>query len=151
MRKVGFTLIELIVVVILIGVISFLVIKLPSTSTPLLTPMDLKNFKNLTLWVFEDGSNITDKNKTLNFHLITPVVYIYKKDGWEKKKFDDYLGKKVVFKYEIKNGIQKPFILECDSGVYVFKPLFIYRTNSLNKSERIYFNKNYAFKEGEVY
>jgi len=150
MSKLAFTLIELIVVVILIGIISFLAIKLPSTSTPLLTPMDLKNFKNLTLWVFDDGSNITDKNKTLNFHLITPVVYIYK-NGWQKKKFDNYLGKKVIFKYQIKNGIQKPFILECDNGVYVFKPLFIYKTNSFNKAKEIYFNKNYAFKEGEVY
>jgi len=152
MSKVAFSLIELIIVVILIGLVSFLVIRLPKFNSPFLTPYDLRNYfhPNGKLWVFEDGSNITDKNKSINFKLTLPVVYVYE-NGWKIKHFKPYLNKKVVFFYKIKRGIQNSFILKSEEGIFVFKPLFIYKANSIQEAKEIYFNKKYPFEKGKVY
>jgi len=152
MSRVAFSLIELIIVVILIGLVSFLVIKLPKYTFSPLTPYDLRSYfhPNGKLWVFENGSNITDKNKSINFKLTLPVVYVYEK-GWKIKHFKPYLNKKVVFFYEIKRGIQNSFILKSEEGIFVFKPLFIYKVNSIQEAKEIYFNKKYPFEKGRIY
>jgi prepilin-type N-terminal cleavage/methylation domain-containing protein len=154
MSKLAFTLLELIIVVIIIGIVSFLVIKFPkNNSLSSLTPFGLRNYFYPTgkLVVFEDGINITDKNKSVNLKLTLPVVYVYEDNEWKIKNFNKFNNKEVVFEYEIKNGVQKPFILKCDEGIYVFKPLFVYKVSSLQEAKDLYFNKQYALEKGKIY
>ena len=103
MSKLAFTLIELILVVILIGLISFLVIRIPSfVSSKEITILTLRNYlyPNGTFYLFNNGDEIVlkDKNSTLHLSFETPVVYSYNGNFFEKKEFDDLGDKKVIFK-----------------------------------------------------
>jgi len=144
----AFTLIELLVVIFIIGVVSFLVLKLPSFSNPKLTIKDLKTltYPNKSFYLFDDGTNllIADKNKSLNFSMTTPTVYSYKDGIFQKKLFSKLNNKNVIFKYSQKNGIGKSFILVSDEGVYLFKPFTIKKVNDFEEAKREYLLTNYV-------
>jgi len=143
----AFTLIELLIVVFIIGIVSFLAISMPSFSNKKYSIEDLKNltYPNGTFYLFNDGSNllIKDKNSTLNISINLPEVLEYKDGYFEKKEFKDFHNKKVVFRYSQKNGLGDFFILKCDEGVFVFKPLYIKTFSKLNNAEDFYLLKNY--------
>ena len=156
MSKLAFTLIELILVVILIGLISFLVIRLPSlSSSKNITILNLRDFlyPNGIFYLFSDGNEIAvkDKNISLNIPFFSPVVYIYNGEFFEKKDFR-YLGdKKIVFKYQVKRGIGDSFILQNGDKFYVFKPFLVREFNSFDKAKEFYLLNKYQPKLGEYY
>ena len=143
----AFTLIELLIVIFIIGVVSFLVLKLPSFSNPQIKIENLKNltYPNKIFYLFDDGNNllIGDKNKSLNIVITAPTVYIYKDDKFIKKEFKRINNKNVIFKYYENNGLGNSFILVCDEGVYLFKPLNIKKVSSLNEAKKEYLLSNY--------
>jgi len=147
MRVRAFTLIELLIVVFIIGIVSFLVISLPSFNNKKYSIKDLKKltYPNGTFYLFQDGSNILirDKNKSINIAINLPEILEYKDGYFVKKEFKNFNGKKVVFKYSQKNGLGDFFILKCDEGVFVFKPLYIKKFNNLNEAENFYLLKDY--------
>ena len=147
MRVRAFTLIELLIVVFIIGIVSFLVISLPSFNNKKYSIKDLKKltYPNGTFYLFQDGSNILirDKNKSINIAINLPEILEYKDGYFVKKEFKIFNGKKVVFKYSQKNGLGDFFILKCDEGVFVFKPLYIKKFNNLNEAENFYLLKDY--------
>ena len=148
MSRVAFTLIELLIVVFIIGIVSFLVIKLPSFSNPKLKIASLREVlhPNKSFYLFSDGNNIligSDKNKTLNITISAPVVYIYNNKRFIKKVFKRFDKKNVVFKYFEKRGIGKSFILVCDEGVYLFKPLWIKKVKNFEEAKREYLLSDY--------
>ena len=151
MSRVAFTLIELLIVVFIIGIVSFLVIKLPSFSNPKLKITDLREIlhPNKSFYLFSNGNNIligSDKNKTfktLNITISAPIVYIYSNKRFIKKFFKRFDGKNVVFKYSEKRGIGKSFILVCDEGVYLFKPLWIKKVKNFEEAKREYLLSDY--------
>ena len=79
MSKLAFTLIELILVVILIGIVSFLVIRLPSlSSSKNVTILSLRDFlyPNGTFYLFSDGNEVAIKDKNISVsytHLTLPT------------------------------------------------------------------------------
>jgi len=143
----AFTLIELLVVVFIIGIVSFVSISIPSFSNKKYSIEELKSltYPNGTFYLFNDGSNllIKDKNSTLNISINLPEVLEYKDGYFEKKEFKDFHNKKVVFRYSQKNGLEDFFILKCDKGVFVFKPLYIKKFENLDEATAFYFLKNY--------
>jgi len=143
----AFTLIELLIVIFIIGIVSFLVLKLPSFSNPKLKIIDLKELAhpNKTFYLFDDGSNllIGEKNKSLNISITAPIVYIYKNQRFEKKEFKRFNNKNVIFKYKEKRGIGDSFILVCDEGVYLFKPLWIKKMKSFDMAKKEYLLSSY--------
>jgi len=152
MSKLAFTLIELILVVILIGLISFLVIKLPSfSSANHITILNLREFlyPNGKFYLFKNGKEVAvkDKNYTLNLNFQLPVIYIYNGSFFEKKYFEN----DIVFEYKVKNGIGDSFILENGNEFYVFKPFLIRKFNSLNKAKEFFLLNKYQPKIGEYY
>jgi prepilin-type N-terminal cleavage/methylation domain-containing protein len=101
--RVGFSLIELIIVVFLIGVFSFIAIKLPSS-------LEQKSFGNLRdilypngeIYIFDDNSVLLkkdNKEKFINF-TFSPFE-VYDIDG-NLISFNNYKNKKVIFHYKIK-------------------------------------------------
>ena len=156
MSKVAFTLIELILVVILIGFISFLVIRLPSfISSREVNILTLRDFlyPNGTFYLFNDGSEIAvkDKNITLNISFSAPEIYIFNGNFFEKKEFG-YLGdKKVVFKYSVKRGIGDSFILHSGDKFYVFKPFLIKSFDNFSDAKDFFLLRDYQPKMGDYY
>jgi len=147
MQLKAFTLIELLIVVFIIGIVSFLVISIPSFNNKKYSILDLKQltYPNGTFYLFEDGSNllVKDKNKSINISINLPEVLEYKDGYFVKKEFKKFKGKKVIFKYSQKSGLGDFFILKCDEGVFVFKPLYIKKFSNLQKAEDFYILKNY--------
>ena len=143
----AFTLIELLIVVFIIGIVSFLVISLPSFNGKKYSIKDLKKltYPNGTFYLFQDGNNllIKDKNKSINISINLPEVLEYKDGFFVKKIFNKFDGKKVIFKYSQKNGLGDFFILKCDEGIFVFKPLYIKKFNHLKEAEDFFLLKNY--------
>ena len=157
MSKLAFTLIELILVVILIGFISFLVIRLPSfVSSKEVSILTLRKFlyPNGTFYLFNDGSEIAikDKNISLNIPFETPEVYVFNGNFFEKKEFDEYLGdKKIVFKYRVKRGIGDSFILHSGDKFYVFKPFLIKSFDNFSDAKDFFLLRDYQPKLGDYY
>jgi len=143
----AFTLIELLIVIFIMMLASFLVISMPSFKNKKYSIEDLKTltYPNGTFYLFNDGSNllIKDKNSTLNISINLPEVLQYKDGYFEKREFKNFHNKKVIFKYSQKNGLGDFFILKCDEGVFVFKPLYIKKFKNLNKAEDFYLLKKY--------
>jgi hypothetical protein len=145
----SFTLIELLIVVVLIGLVSFLVIKPPPfTSSKSITDLRDILYPNGVFYKFEDSEIIekNDKNISSSLAINNPTIYIY--DGYE---FVKKPMKLLQFKYRVKNGIGDSFILKCDEGVYVFKPFSITKVKDLYQAENLFLLKNYMPKEGEYY
>ena len=156
MSKLAFTLIELILVVILIGLISFLVIRIPSfVSSKEVTILTLRNYlyPDGTFYLFNNGDEIAvkDKNSTLHLSFETPVVYSYNGNFFEKKEFDDLGDKKVIFKYGVKNGVGDSFILQNGDKFYVFKPFEIREFNDFDGAKEFFMLRNYQPKIGDYY
>ncbi len=155
MSKLAFSLIELILVVILIGLISFLTIRLPSFSSS--KNISIENLRevlypNGEFYLFSDGSEmIKDKNITLNLKFELPEVYIYNGNFFEKKEFGFLKNKKIIFKYSVKNGIGDSFILKNGENYYVFKPFEIKKFDSFQMAKNFFLLKAYQPKEGEYY
>ena len=137
MSRVAFTLIELILVIFLISLVSFLVIKLPSTSKTY-------TFKDLRALLYPNGEFFLDKKgafvvkngkkEKIYFRYGDFKVYnIF----FEEKKFKNHL-----FVYRVKNGIGDALIVK-EKKVYFFKPLWIEEFSSLNTA------KNYILKLNE--
>ena len=156
MSKLAFSLIELILVIILIGIVSFLTIKLPSfSSSKKVTILNLRDllYPNGEFYLFNDGSGllIKDKNQTLNLKFSLPEVFVYNGEFFEKKEFGYLKNRKIVFKYTVKNGIGDSFILKNNNEFYVFKPFFIKKFFSFEEAKNFFLLKNYQPKEGEYY
>lgn len=139
----SFTLIELLIVIIIIGIVYFLALPSIHHSNPQIKITNLRNYiHNSTLYIFDDYSN----NKKLNLDIDNIKVYDF---NLQKKLFSKYKDKNIIFKYEVKNGIGDSFILECNKGIFVFKPLHIYKVNSLNEAK--HFLDKYRPIKGSFY
>jgi prepilin-type N-terminal cleavage/methylation domain-containing protein len=146
--RVGFSLIELIIVVFLIGVFSFIAIKLPSS-------LEQKSFDNLRdilypngeIYIFDDKSVLLikdNKEKFINFNFSPFEVYDI--DG-NLISFNNYKNKKVIFHYKIKNGIGDVLIVK-EKKVYYFKPLYVKVYKNLQSLKN---NLVLVINEGEYY
>ena len=156
MSKVAFTLIELILVVILMGLISFLVIRLPSfVNKRKVTILTLRDYlyPNGEFYLFENGNEIAikDKNSTLNINFEAPKIYVYNGNYFKQKTFLDLGSKKVIFKYMVKNGIGDSFILQNGDKFYVFKPFLIKEFNSFSAAKDFFLLRKYEPKIGDYY
>jgi prepilin-type N-terminal cleavage/methylation domain-containing protein len=154
MSKLAFTLIELIIVILIIGIVSFLVVRLPSFATSAVKIEELREYlyPNGEFYLLEDGEEIVkDKNLTLNIKFFAPEIYKY--DGKEFKKVDfGYLkDKRIIFKYKVKNGIGDSFILKNGDTYYVFKPFYIKKVDSFERAKEDFLLIRYMPKEGEFY
>jgi prepilin-type N-terminal cleavage/methylation domain-containing protein len=146
--RVGFTLIELIIVIFLIGIFSFIAIKFPSV-------IDRKSFDNLReilypngeIFIFADKSVLLRKNNKEKFINFTFSPFeVYDIDG-NLISFEDYKGKKVIFHYKIKNGIGDVLIVK-EKKVYYFKPLYVKVYKNLQELKN---NLVLVINEGEYY
>lgn len=156
--KRAFSLIELILVVVLIGIASMLVISNPpKTGESILQTEKLRDvlYPKGTLYIFRDGGVLLEKedeNKTgLNVNINFPKVYVYENGDFMQKNFAEYDNKSVVFKYGVNNGIGDSFILYSNGFYYVFKPFKIIKTDDFEKAKDIYLGKNFFPSEGEIY
>ena len=149
MRIKAFTLIELIIVIIIFGVASYLVTSsIHSSTKESITPDKFREvFKNTTIYMFRDNFLILN-NKNVKIKLTNPIVY--DKD-LKEIEFQRYKDKKVIFKYVIHNGIQNSYILECNEGIFVFKPLETIKVDSLQKAQEILTYKDYLPEDGNYY
>jgi hypothetical protein len=123
--RVGFSLIELLLVIFLISFISFLVIKLPSYNR-------VYTFKDLREIVYPNGTLIIGKNiyliknsKKIKLNFLHKEFEVFNKD-FQK------LNLPVI--YKMKNGIGD-FIIIKEKKVYMYKPLFLKTFNSLNEAK----------------
>ena len=155
MSKLAFTLIELIIVILIIGIVSALVIKLPSVASPQPKIVDLRNYlyPNGKFYLFANGEEIAvkDKNISSNISFFAPEVYRYDGREFKQVEFDDMDNKKVVFKYSVKNGIGDSFILKSGDFYYLFKPFFIKKFNSFEEAKNEFLLTKYMPKEGDYY
>jgi len=154
----AFTLIELLIVLVIIGAVSFLVVSFNKPSSySALTPDKLYDFLHPEgeIYMFENGRNLVvleDKNLSdIQLNMNVPEVYVYKFDRFEKKMFNDFENKRVVFHYVEKKGVGESFILKTDKGYYVFKPFEIIKADSFEEAKNLFFLDSYRYKEGEVY
>ncbi len=146
----SFTLIELLIVVVLIGVISFLTIKLPTfKENKIIKIEELRDYfyPNGTLIITPDK---IISSKKIDIKITNPKVFIYNGE-FKEKIFSDYNNSKVIFKYTQKNGINESFILKCNEGIYVFKPFYIKKVSSFNEAKKEFLLTAYQPKEGAYY
>jgi len=155
MSKLAFTLIELIIVILIIGIVSVLVIKLPSISSPQPKIEDLRNYlyPNGVFYLLSDGEEIVnkEKNTTLNIKFFAPEIYIYDGKEFKKVKFGYLNNKRIIFKYSVKNGIGDSFILKNENIYYVFKPFFIKKYFSFEDAKEAFLLTRYMPREGDFY
>ncbi len=146
MSRVGFSLLELIIVVFLIGVFSFISIKLPSAFSQ-------KSFGDLRelvypegeFYIFEDKSVLLIKNSKkipVKFSFSDFKVYDL---NLQEKKFPKYNGKKVIFYYSMKNGIGDVLIVK-EKNIYLFKPLFVLKYKNMESLKK---SLTLTLREGE--
>jgi prepilin-type N-terminal cleavage/methylation domain-containing protein len=178
MSKLAFTLIELIVVIIIIGLASFLVIKLPSFSSSKITIENLREmlYPNGEFYLFDDGKEIvlingkwrkengkfkkikdkegleeSLKKSKINIYFDTPLVYIYDGNEFKKKDFGYFFDKKIIFKYRLNDGIGDSFILKNGNIFYIFKPFYIKKTKSFEEAKEKFLLNKFQPKEGSYY
>jgi len=150
MRKLGFSLIELIIVVLIIGIVSFLAVKFPSFYlTSKITDLLDELSPNGKIIVYKNGNMQSDKKVV--FDCNNPEVFEFINGEFEKKLYEKEDEKTPVFKYKVKNGIGDSFILKCQSGWYVFKPFSIKKINTKEEAEDLFLNKKYFPKIGSYY
>ena len=156
--RASFSLIEIIIVVILIGIASAIIITNPSkTSAAKINILQLRKilYPDGIYYLFDDGSDFVvkkDENRSgLNIEINFPKVYIYKNGEFVEKDFSEYKNKKIVFEYRVYNGIGESFILHSGNFFYVFKPFQIFKTDNMDRAEELFLNKAYFPAEGEVY
>jgi len=145
----SFTLIELIIVIIIFGITSYLVFSnIKTTIHPLITPDKFREVFLPTgnLYIFRNKI-YNDKNIT-NISITNPIVY---DKNLKQIIFNRYKDKEVLFKYSIKNGIQNSYILECNEGIFVFKPLYTIKVNSLKEAQKLFSLEKYLPTDGNYY
>ena len=133
--KRGFTLIELVIVLLLLSLISFLVIRLPST-TKIYTFSQIRQLIYPTgeFQLFSDGRAVvvTPQGKREirfrreKFELFTPFL--------KKKNFP----KPYLFRYKMVRGVGECVIVKTPTKVYFFKPLQIETYSSLQQLREHY-------------
>jgi len=157
MRLRAFTLIEILIVIVILSIVSLLVLYFPKINKSNYTILDLKEltYPSGTFYLFSDGSNLLvkkDGNFSLKIKIDFPEVFIYKNGEFIKKRFDLFINNKhVIFKYSQKNGIGDFFILTSSEGIFVFKPLFIKKFNSLESAENYFLLKKYQYSTRNFY
>ncbi len=152
----AFTLIELLVVVVLIGIITFLVVRLPQVQSKSVEVDALREF----LWpqgsvtLYADGTIEAQKDGKkvpLHLRLTDPVAYRCKNGLWEEVNFGQKTGRRIVFTYSIHSGLGSYFVLKSSQGYYVFKPLAIMKAHSLEQAKQLFLLANFAPAAGEYY
>lgn len=138
--KRAFTLIELILVIFLISLVSFLVIKLPSYSKTY-------TFKDIRALLYPGGELYIDKNsvyiikngkkKKINFRYSEFQTY---DNNFNPLKFKNHL-----FVYKMKNGVGDSLIIK-EKKVYFFKPLWVREFSSLKDAKDYMNSLNEALK-----
>ena len=131
MRKLkAFSLIELILVVLLIGLVSFLVIKLPNFNKS----YSFENLRELLypngeFYLFENGNMIIKNNeaKEINFRYKNFEVMNL---NYERVEFPKFENRKVLFYYKMRNGIGDVLIVK-SNNVYFFKPLWVLKFKNI--------------------
>jgi hypothetical protein len=155
MRRVAFSLIELIIVIILIGIISLLVIKIPSSFLKQLEIEDLRDFlyPNGILYFLDNKEIIVqgEKKGKISLSIDNPIVYIYDGQEFRAKDFSYLKNKKIIFKYEVKNGIGDSFILKNGNNYYVFKPFYIKKVSSFSKAKKEFLLTDFEPRVGSFY
>jgi len=150
MRKLGFTLIELIIVVLIIGVVSYLAVKLPSFYFSSDTGGILDALKpNGEITVYKNGDVVSDKKVV--FKCEKPEVFVFENGNFEKKTYEKENEKQPVFKYRVENGIGESLILHCSGKWYVFKPFSVKGFDSFEEASSVFLNKEYFPKMGSYY
>lgn len=139
----SFTLIELLIVIAIISFISIFIIVVPSKTKSKLSIDELKEitYPNGSFYLLKNNEAvlIKDRNKTVSISLTLPKVLEYKDGQFLKKEF----GEEVVFEYHQKNGLGDFFILVAEEGIYVFKPLFIKKFDTLKSAKEYYLLNNH--------
>ncbi len=151
MSKLAFTLFELIIVVIIIGIVSFLVLKLPSFSNS--KSIKIEDLRDV---LYPNGKLIITSNKIIstkkiNIKITNPEVFVFRDNILLRKNFKDLNNSKILFEYNVKNGIGDSFILKCNEGIYVFKPFKIIKVFSFSEAKNRYLNMSYQPREGSLY
>ena len=151
MSKLAFTLFELIIVVIIIGIVSFLVLKLPSFSNS--KSIKIEDLRDV---LYPNGKLIITSNKIIstkkiNIKITNPEVFVFRDNILLRKNFKDLNNSKILFEYNVKNGIGDSFILKCNEGIYVFKPFKIIKVFSFSEAKNRYLNISYQPREGSFY
>ena len=120
MSKLSFSLIELILVVVLMGVISFLAVSLPKYHSD-------NSLENIREKLYPNGEVILSC-------LDGEIFYIF--DNFEPHQIDK-------IKYSVHKGVGDSFILYCNNNYYVFKPFKITKVSNFNKAKQLFLNKEY--------
>jgi len=133
--KRSFTLIELILVVLLISLVTFLVIKLPVFKTK----YGFDNLRELLypngeIYIFKNSVLILKNGKKIKAEFSYNPFEVYG-ENFEKIDFGTKNGKKVLFHYRIKNGIGDVLIVK-EKRVYFFKPLWVLKFDSLDEAKK---------------
>ncbi|GAB6075066.1 prepilin-type N-terminal cleavage/methylation domain-containing protein [Nautilia lithotrophica] len=150
MRKLGFSLVELIIVVLIIGIVSFLAVKLPSFYlTSKISDLLDELSPNGEIVVYKNDDIVS--NKKVVFDCNNPEVFEFINGEFEKKLYEKEDEKTPVFKYKVVNGVGDSFILKCQNGWYVFKPFSIKKAKTEKEAEEMFLNKKYFPKIGSYY
>ncbi|AZV45731.1 hypothetical protein C3L23_00085 [Nautilia sp. PV-1] len=150
MRKLAFSLIELIIVILIIGIVSFLVIRLPSFYfSSDITDLQSRLSPNGEITVYKNGTVVSSKKVIFNCE--NPEVYEFINGSFEKKIYQKENEKTPVFKYRVENGAGESFILKCKNVWYVFKPFRILKFKNENEAENTFLNSKYFPKIGSYY
>jgi len=137
MRKLAFSLIELLIVVLLIGFVSFMVVKLPSFKSTFKIE-DLKDALS------PDGYITVYKNSYVKSSVKVPFnCREVKRYDFANGMFNSENDGNITFSYRVKNSVGESFILECDGKWYVFKPFFIKRAKSFEDAKEMFLNEKY--------
>ncbi len=152
----SFTLIELLIVVILIGIVSFLVVRVPAIMQPPLQIEELRDYLSPDgkLIVFEDGEAVVLKNREkreTDLLISHPVVYKFVENRFEEVHFEPIGNRRVLFSYTVRHGLGDYFILGCDEGYFVFKPLIIQKKRTFEEAKRLFLFSDYQPFPGEYY
>jgi hypothetical protein len=110
----------------------------------------MKNGKFMKIKDEEDLDKAIKKSN-INISFDTPVVYKYNGEQFKREDFGYLFNKKIVFKYDVKNGIGDSFILKNGDDYYVFKPFYIEKVDSFEKAKEKFLLTKYLPKVGEYY
>jgi len=148
----AFSLVELLVVVILIGVMTFTLVRLPSWQKSALQVEDLYDllYPQGEIIVFEDSIELHSERdvKGVTLALSHPEVFRFVEGRFERVDFAEKNGRKILFRYRVHRGLGDYFILVSDQGFYVFKPLGIYKTDAWEKAKELFLLAEYAPEAG---
>jgi len=139
--RVGFTLIELILVVFLMAFASFLVLRTPSFERSY-TFKDVRGlvYPQGKLIVDENGSFVIKEGKKKRVNFVYSSFRVYNLDMTPK------IFKNHLFVYEMKNKIGDSLIVK-EKKVYLFKPFFIKEFKNLREVKRYFYTLNGAVRE----